>query len=164
VAQIRPARLEDEATLLAMLPLLADFPIPDWRTSQQIADADRHLLLDALHHPDPGNCVLVAEDPPGTVGGLLLATTRNDYFTGHPQAHIEVLTVTDAARGRGIARGLIEAVERWAGDRGYDNVTLNVFARNERASSVYQRLGYAPETVHYIKPLDRRGTRGEVNG
>jgi ribosomal protein S18 acetylase RimI-like enzyme len=164
VASIRSARLADEPTLLGMLLLLADFPVPDWRSSRQIAEADRQLLLDALHHPDPRFCVLVAEDPPGSVAGLLLASTRKDYFTGRPHAHIEVLTVKDAARGRGVARELIEAAEGWAGERGYDSVTLNVFARNERASSVYQRLGYAPETVHYIKPLDRRATRGEVKG
>ena len=114
MASIRPARLADEATLLAMLPLLADFPIPDWRSNRQIADADRHLLLEALHRPDPGICVLVAEDPPESVAGLLLATTRKDYFTGRPHAHIEVLTVKDEVRGRGIARGLIEAAERRA--------------------------------------------------
>jgi hypothetical protein len=29
----------------------------------------------------------------------------------------------------------------------------NVFANNQRARSVYERLGYAPETLHYVKPL-----------
>jgi hypothetical protein len=28
---------------------------------------------------------------------------------------------------------------------------------------VYQRLGYQPETVHYIKTLDLGATRGEQN-
>lgn len=97
----------------------------------------------------------------GVVAGFVFSSTRADYFTGKPHAHIEVLTVLDSARGKGVARSLIEAAEGWAGGRGYANVTLNVFANNTRASRVYDRLGYSPETVHYIKPLDLRTTRGE---
>ncbi len=158
---LRPARPADEPALLALLPGLADFPVPPWRTARQIADADTRILLEALAHPDPGTLVLVAEAPDGTIAGFLFATTRQDYFTGTPHAHIEVIVVSQSARGQGLARELVEGAERWAGRRGYASITLNVFDRNTRASSVYQRLGYAPETVHYIKPLDPAGTRGE---
>jgi GNAT superfamily N-acetyltransferase len=144
-----------------MLPMLADFPLPDWRTAGQVADADLKILLEALHSPAPESSIFVAEEPAGTIAGFIFSTTRQDYFTGKPHAHIEVLTVADSARGKGVARGLIEAAEQWARRRGYANVTLNVFARNTRAAAVYQKLGYAAETVHYIKPLDLRATRGE---
>jgi GNAT superfamily N-acetyltransferase len=154
MAAIRPARPTDEATLLGMLHLLAEFPVPLWRTARQIADADLRILLQALHHPDSDSCILVAEDPPETVAGFVFATSRQDYFTGRLQAHIEVLIVLDAARGRGLAKTLIGAVEEWAMGRGHASVTLNVFANNSRARSIYERLGYRPETVHYIKPLD----------
>jgi hypothetical protein len=29
-----------------------------------------------------------------------------------------------------------------------------VFAQNTRARAVYERLGYGPETIRYVKPLD----------
>jgi RimJ/RimL family protein N-acetyltransferase len=32
-------------------------------------------------------------------------------------------------------------------------LTLNVFAGNARARGVYERLGYAPETLRYVKAL-----------
>lgn len=158
---MRTARPDDEAALLGMLPLLAEFPLPGWRTARQVAEADRKILVQALRHPDPECSIFVAEEPEGVVAGFVFSTTRRDYFTGKPQAHIEVVTVLDSARGKGVARSLIEAAEGWARDRGYSYVTLNVFANNLRASAVYQRLGYSPETVHYIKPLDLRATRGE---
>lgn len=161
MSALRPARPADAPALVALLPGLADFPVPGWRTARQIADADTRILLEALAHPDPGTLVLLAEGPGGTVTGFIFATTRQDYFTGTPHAHIEVLVVSDAARGQGLARTLIGAAERWARDRGYPSVTLNVFDRNSRARAVYERLGYAPETLHYIKPLDPAGTRGE---
>jgi ribosomal protein S18 acetylase RimI-like enzyme len=161
MARIRAARPADEATLLGMLPLLADFPVPNWRTARQVADADLKILVQALRHPEPECSIFVGEEPEGVVAGFVFSTTRQDYFTGKPHAHIEVLTVLDSARGKGVARSLIEAAENWARERGYSNVTLNVFANNTRASGVYHRLGYSPETVHYIKPLDLQATRGE---
>jgi GNAT superfamily N-acetyltransferase len=161
VATIRAARPTDETTLVGMLYLLADFPIPRWRTARQIADADLRILLEALHRPDPATSILVAEDPPGTAVGFVFATTRQDYFTGRPHAHIEVLAVRPAAQGRGIGRTLIGAVEDWARRRGHAHVTLNVFADNTRARTVYQRLGYLAETVHYVKPLEPGGPPGK---
>jgi len=144
-----------------MLELLADFPVPHWRTARQIADADLRILLEALHHPDRESSILVAEDGPGSVAGFVFTTTRLDYFTGRPHAHIEVLTVLGPAQGRGIARALLEAAEGWAKGLGHSQVTLNVFANNTRARAVYERLGYLPETVHYLKPLEPGSAPGK---
>jgi ribosomal protein S18 acetylase RimI-like enzyme len=77
---------------------------------------------------------------------------ETDYF-GRTHAHIEILAVSSAAEGRGAGRTLVEAAEEWARSERLDLITLNVFANNQRARSVYQRLGYAPETLHYVKPL-----------
>lgn len=162
MATIRPAVPPDEAGLLALLPQLADFPVPEWRTARQIADADLTILLDALHSPVPQSSIFLAEEPAGAIAGFVFSTTRSDYFTGKLHAHIEVLTVSQSARGKGIARSLIEAAENWARGLGYPHVTLNVFALNSRAATVYHKLGYSPETVHYIKPLDLRATRGDT--
>lgn len=161
MSTLRPARPADEPALLALLPGLADFPLPDWRTARQIADADTRILLAALAHPDAGTLVLVAEATDGAIAGFVFATTKQDYFTGAPHAHIEVIVVSLSARGQGIGRELIEGAEQWAAGRGYASITLNVFDQNTRAQAVYERLGYLPETLHYIKPLDRAGTTAE---
>jgi ribosomal protein S18 acetylase RimI-like enzyme len=161
MAVIRSAVPDDEPRLLALLPHLADFPVPEWRTARQIADADLTILLDALHSPDAGSSIFVAEEPAGVIAGFIFSTTKTDYFTGKGHAHIEVLTVSQSARGKGVARSLIQAAEAWARARGYPHITLNVFARNTRAAAVYDKLGYSQETVHYIKPLDLLATRGE---
>jgi len=157
---VRPARPADESTVLGMLEMLADFPVPHWRTARQIADADLHILVQALHHPGSESIVLVAEEPPESVAGFVFTSTRQDYFTGRPHAHVEVLTVLETARGQGVARALLGAAEDWARGRGYSHVTLNVFADNTRARTVYERLGYLPETVHYFKALEPGGSPG----
>ena len=151
MSRIRAARADDEPFLLALTARLADFPIPPWRTAREIAGADHRLLLAALRQPRDDAAILVAEDASGRPRGYVFLTTRSDYFTGRPFAHVEVLAIEVAAQGSGTARALMEAGEAWARGRGYDGVTLNVFANNRRARGLYEHLEYQPETLHYLK-------------
>jgi ribosomal protein S18 acetylase RimI-like enzyme len=151
---IRPARHDDEAFLVSLMPRLADFPVPPWRTADEIAKADRRLLHDALHGALEHSAILVAElSPGGERAGYVFATTRHDYFTRAAHAHVEIIAVTPEAERRGVARALMDAIEQWARRRGYQWVTLNVFDRNARAKALYDGLGYEIETVQYRKPL-----------
>lgn len=50
--------------------------------------------------------------------------------------------VDPAARGRGIARRLIEAVARWTRDRGSSRVVLFVQEANTPAQALYERAGF----------------------
>lgn len=151
---IRPARHDDEAFLVSLLPRLADFPLPVWRTAEEIARGDRQILLDALHGRIEHASILVAElSPGGERAGYVFATTGHDYFTRAAHAHVEVIAVTADAERRGVARALMDAIEQWAKRRGYKWVTLNVFDRNARARALYDSLGYEPETIHFRKDL-----------
>jgi ribosomal protein S18 acetylase RimI-like enzyme len=151
---IRPARHDDEEFLLGLLPRLADFPLPAWRTAEEIARGDLQILLDALHGRVEHASILIAEfSPGGERAGYVFATTRHDYFTRAAHAHVEVIAVTPEAERRGVARALMDAIEQWAKRRGYKWVTLNVFDRNARAKALYDSLGYEVETVHYRKEL-----------
>ncbi len=151
---IRPARHDDEAFLLSLLPRLADFPLPAWRTAEEIARGDLQILLDALHGRVEHASILIAEfSPGGERAGYVFATTRHDYFTRAAHAHVEVIAVTPEAERRGVARALMDAIEQWAKRRGYKWVTLNVFDRNARARAFYDSLGYQPETIHFRKDL-----------
>lgn len=150
---IRPGQLTDQAFLLALTERLADFAVPPWRTAAEICSSDHRILLQALHHPTPDTSILIAEEPPGKPLGYVFSATRQDYFTRESHAHIEILAVDAAAEGRGVARTLMAAAEKWAAEQGYRRITLNVFPANERARGLYDRLGYEPETIHYHKSL-----------
>jgi ribosomal protein S18 acetylase RimI-like enzyme len=155
---IRPALPSDEAALLAFSPRLAAFPVPAWRTAEQIAAADHRILLDALHRPDGSTSILVAEDESHRLLGCVFSASRTDYFTGERHGHVEVLALAPEAEGQGLARRLMDAAEAWAKGLGYRLMTLNVFATNVRARGLYDRLGYGEETMHYVKEL-RSGQR-----
>lgn len=61
--------------------------------------------------------------------------------------------VAPAARGPSVGEALIAAAEQWARSRGYDMLSLNVFLANTPARALFERLGFAPETVRYVKAL-----------
>lgn len=83
----------------------------------------------------------------------MFASTRTDYFSGAPHAHIEILAVDRRAEGRGTARALMAAVKAWARALGYVAVTLNVFESNRRARGLYEHLGYQAELLTYRREL-----------
>ena len=149
----RAARADDEAFVLVLTDRLAAFPLPGWRAATDIARADHDILRAAFRQPSPDTLLLVAEDGGGSRVGFVFATSRRDYFTGSPQAHVETLALEERAEGQGVARVLMTAVEAWARQRECAAVTLNVFEANARARGLYAHLGYQPETLHYIKPL-----------
>jgi ribosomal protein S18 acetylase RimI-like enzyme len=89
----------------------------------------------------------------GRVVGVLFVSTRADYFTGRPHAHVEVLALDPGSQGQGLGRQLMEEAERWARGMAYGAITLNVFDGNTRALTLYERHGYRTETRHLWKAL-----------
>jgi ribosomal protein S18 acetylase RimI-like enzyme len=151
--RVRPARPSDRTFILGITPRLAQgFELPPWRTAREVVQAESAALENALRPGTERAVLLVAEDTEGEPGGYVYVDVETDYF-GRTHAHIEILAVSSAAEGRGAGRTLVEAAEGWARSEGIDLITLNVFADNQRARTLYERLGYAPETLHYVKPL-----------
>jgi ribosomal protein S18 acetylase RimI-like enzyme len=151
VTGIRRGTPADEAAILVLAGELAAFPVPAWRTAEEIQRADDGVIRDALGGA-PGMAAFVADGAPG-IEGVACVATHTDYFTRERVAHVEVLAVDPRARGRGVARALMDAAESWARGEGMRRITLNVWTQNERARGLYEHLGYAPETMHYLKEL-----------
>jgi ribosomal protein S18 acetylase RimI-like enzyme len=151
--RVRPARPSDRSFILGVTPRLAQgFELPPWRTAREVVEAESAAVEKALRPGTERAALLVAEVTEGEPGGYVYVNMDTDYF-GRTHAHIDILAVSSAAEGRGAGRSLIEAAEEWARSEGIDLITLNVFAANQRARSLYERLGYAPETLHFVKPL-----------
>jgi GNAT superfamily N-acetyltransferase len=56
---------------------------------------------------------------------------------------IKKMFVVESARGRGVARALLEELERCARELGYDTVRLDTGPLQTRAQRMYERAGYA---------------------
>lgn len=150
---IRPAGPGDRAPTLALVPRLRAFGPPPLRPPEAMDAAERRALDRFFDAPPAGARLWVAEGPSGALLGAAYAERAVDYFTQETHGHLSILAVAAAAEGQGVGRELIATVERWAAAAGYRFVTLNVFAMNARAVAVYERAGYRPDTVRYVKEL-----------
>jgi GNAT superfamily N-acetyltransferase len=148
---VRRAVGADEVDVLLLADQLAAFPVPPWRTAQEIQRADDGVIRATLNGMADA-AAFVADGEHGIDGAICL-TMQVDYFTQERVPHIEVLAVEPSARGRGVARALMDAAESWAREQGCRRISLNVWVQNARARGLYEHLGYHPETMHYLKTL-----------
>jgi len=150
--RLRAAVPADLPRLSELAERLADFGPPAWRTSGEIVEGELRTVRRHLESPAPDAALVVAADGAEAVG-FVYVETLTDYFTGLRHGHIGILSVAKEAEGTGVGGALLGFAEDWARQRGYAILTLNVFDGNRRARSVYERRGYAPETLRYVKAL-----------
>ena len=151
--RVRPATAENADFVLALVPQLVAFGPPPWRAPRQMMDTDTLVIGRALQGLASGAAVLVAEDAGGKPLGFVHVCGETDYYTRGEVGHIADIVVAPDARGRGVGETLLAAAEQWARGRGYSLLTLNVFIENTRARALYERAGFAAETVRYVKAL-----------
>lgn len=152
---VRRAIHADREFLVGIVPRLRAFGPSALRPVDALDAAERDALLHALDDPTPDTVLLVADDDGGHPVGVAFAESPTDYFTGERHGHLGILAVAAGAERKGAGRALIAAVERWAMERGYRFLTLNVFAANERARTVYEQAGFSPDTIRYAKEFGR---------
>jgi len=161
--RIRPARGSDEKFILATASRLATFGVPAWRTPDELVESERRTLRAFFASPAPGAELLVAErgtDATSAHGpqsggplGFVYVETQIDYFTLERHGHIGIIAVDESAEGQGVGRALMDAAAGWARERGFHRLTLNVFQGNARARRLYERAGFEPETVRYVRAV-----------
>ncbi|GAA2780984.1 GNAT family N-acetyltransferase [Crossiella cryophila] len=95
--------------------------VPAARWEGRLAEADLNLVAEL----------------DGRDAGMVSAT-----LAGAGTAKLRSMWVAPFARGRGVGDALIEAVVRWAAERGAHRVTLDVMADNESAAALYRRHGF----------------------
>ena len=147
---IRDATTADGEAMLALMPRLADFEVPESRNPEHLYGDDAKLLQRWLDEKE--ECLVqVAEDDEQQIVGFTLVRLRLELLSGEPSAHLEAIAVSEGAEGKGVAKALLDAAERGAQEQGALTMTLHVFASNTRARKFYDRSGYDGELVRYIK-------------
>ena len=94
----------------------------------------RGLLLVAFDGPDPVACGAVRVIAPGV-------------------AELKRMYVAPQARGRGLGRTLLEALERGAAELGCDTARLDTMGAMAEAGALYRSAGYAPIADYNGNPL-----------
>ena len=149
----RPAKSGDGEAILALMPRLAAFELPDSRTAEHLWMHDAALLRRWLSGETDNCLVHVVEDETGRVVGFAMVSLRPEMLSEEPSAHLEAIAVGPGVEGKGIGKMLLDSIEEDAASRGALTMTLHVFSRNARARAFYERSGYDDELMRYIKPL-----------
>ncbi|MDH3688763.1 MAG: GNAT family N-acetyltransferase [Gammaproteobacteria bacterium] len=152
--EIREAQRHEGESILSLLPRLASFDIPTWRSPQELWQGDAETLKQWMAGEAPHCHVLVAVADANQIVGTVMLRIGPELLNREPSSHIEVLVVTAEAEGTGVGQALMVAAERVSREHGARTVTLHVFEQNWRARSVYQRLGYSSEIMRFIKVLE----------
>ena len=132
---IRPARPGDEGDILRLIQALADYEREPDAVEATMEDLRAHLFAEA-----PRVFAHVAERD-GCIVGIAVWYVTYSTWTGRHGIYLEDLYVDPAARGAGVARGLMRALAAEAGARGYARIDWAVLDWNEPAKDAYRRLG-----------------------
>jgi len=152
---VRKAVTDDGAAMLALLPRLAEFEIPESRRAEHLWVHDAAMMRDWIAGKTEDCLMHVAEDEAGAIVGVTMVTLRPELLSHEPSAHLEAIAVAAGAEGKGVGQQLLSAAENDAVARGAKTITLHVFARNNRAREFYERAGYDGELMRYIKPIGK---------
>ncbi len=139
--KIRPLRFTE-------IPKMLEFrrhydyrsPLTDGAVKQEVSVI--HMLLKHLWYRDR-LVTLVADEGGEIVGYTTLVLGKSKKFQGN--VYLVSAAVCESMRGRGIGTKLFNEAERYARTRSARRIELDVFARNEGAVKLYERLGYEVE-------------------
>jgi ribosomal protein S18 acetylase RimI-like enzyme len=134
---IREATLQDEATLLRMMRLLAEQEPGKIHFDESVARATFRQFLSL---PAFGRVWLLSQGSL-TVGYVVLTLGFSFEFHGH-DAFIDELYIDPGFRRRGFGRQAVAFVEKKAHEMGVHAIHLEVDHGNDPAFELYRRTGF----------------------
>ncbi|GAA5104274.1 GNAT family N-acetyltransferase [Wohlfahrtiimonas larvae] len=102
------------------------------------------------------SALLIAKQANQTLGFIMAqeqATPSYNCIAPHKFAYIFDFVVTEKARGLGIGKQLMNAMEVWAKSRDLDYIELSVLSNNTEAHKLYENIGYTDATHIMRKSL-----------
>ena len=127
--RLRKATIEDAEALASLLTEIGWFEVfknESLEESTQRVRAELELCL-----ADDSHLVCVAQSEEGKIIGYVSVHWLPYLFMHGPEAYVSELFVRDSARGRGVGRRLLQAVETEARSRGCTRMALTNLRRRE---------------------------------
>jgi ribosomal protein S18 acetylase RimI-like enzyme len=152
---IRRADLADPGHQAAVADLLDMYCRDEFGDGRPLSAAARANLIPGLVQHG-GARVFLAYEGDAAIG-LAICLVGFSSFRAQPLLNIHDIAVRPAARGRGVGRRLLAAIEQDARDLGCCKVTLEVRADNRRAKGLYEDAGFRagqPETLFLTRWLE----------
>jgi ribosomal protein S18 acetylase RimI-like enzyme len=122
---------------------------------RQATDLDAVAQAYADNYTSDDYITFVAETDGRVVGYICGYMRDKPHRRYHREGHIEDFFVRAEHRRSGIGRRLFDALCVELTHAGADHLTLSAHVSNSGAIRFYERDGFIPRTVSFIKPLDR---------
>lgn len=122
----------------------------DWLTLRaefipELSLAGQRSFLQAFAQESAGFCAFIASDAQQQASGFAEVSVRTDYVNGcrhRPALYLEGIFVRPQFRGRGIARALCAAAERWGRDQGCHEFASDVYIDDDNSLAAHAGLGF----------------------
>ena len=108
---------------------------------------------------DPAGILLVADHGADVVGfaeASLHTEAATPFVVGGTIGHLQSLLVTEAARGQGHGRRLLDAAERWLHEQGATEIQTDAWEFDAGPLGFYEAAGYSTMRRRLAKPLAKR--------
>ncbi|MCW7539746.1 GNAT family N-acetyltransferase [Aquabacterium sp. A7-Y] len=138
-AMIREARSEDADAIAALL-LELGYP-----ATPELLRRKLEVFAQGLNDK-----VMVVEEDGALLGVISLHVVELFHAEGR-LGRITSLIVSEAARGRGVGTGLVEAADRYFRDRACVRAEVTSGDHRAEAHAFYQRRGYLPDERRFVK-------------
>ena len=142
-----------------------DYPFVVHKKSPETNDTS-FVSSKAADASDPGSCPDSHIAPAQSAGISSVDRCQNGIFpvAGYsvlrvlaPEAEVEDICVSEDMRKLGIGRCLLEHMISVAGEKGAENIYLEVRSKNEAAIGLYKKMGFQDSYVrkgYYRDPVD----------
>jgi GNAT superfamily N-acetyltransferase len=138
--------LPDDADLRAVHDVLVEACLDHFNSWEETFDEFLHRLREDPGHRWDHWWLAELEDTDEPVGALV--GTVSESSTGPDGSYVSYIGVREAARGRGVAKGLLRTIIADAAGRGRDRVGLEVDADSSTgADGLYTSMGWATSCV-----------------
>lgn len=158
--EIRLADLTSPADEQIAVDLLDMYCRDEMGDCQPLSPAARENLFPGLREHG-GARILMAfatdDQSEPTPVGLAICINGFSSFKGAPLLNIHDLAVAPQARGQGVGKLLMQAIEKLARTLGCKKITLEVRSDNLRAQKLYEQMGYhaaEPQQWFWSQTLD----------
>lgn len=139
---LRPAESTDAASIAAIWnPLICDTAVT-FNASER-SEGELAGMIAARRRD--GHAFIVAEGAGGLLGFATYAQFRGGVGYARTMEHTVILA--DRARGQGIGRGLMQAIEAHAAARGVHSMIAGVSGENPAGIAFHRALGYRTVAV-----------------
>ncbi|HJV90212.1 MAG TPA: GNAT family N-acetyltransferase [Holophagaceae bacterium] len=100
---------------------------------------------------EAGNGAIVAEDPDGSLLGVITLHRMTVLHRPRPVGRITSLVVTASSRGTGLGRSLMTAAEAALMEAGCGLVEITSHDRRVEAHAFYEHLGYVRTSIRLAR-------------